>query len=195
MCIRDRLCIEFAFILNKNRNIELRNKIIKLVKSIDITNNNSITYAKQLIQELIQDKSDIDKFKQLLFYLIDNNNIEEFTYAFKLSKFNFDIILLDSIFETDNKLEKIRDLLKDSVFISNIIPELPNYYNTCDNGGEQCKNNKLIISQEKFDKYTEILLSDILNNNKKYLVSNITSGIIDNLNFIKRENENIALVI
>ena len=189
------LCIEFAFILNKNRNIELRNKIIKLVKSIDITNNNSITYAKQLIQELIQDKSDIDKFKQLLFYLIDNNNIEEFTYAFKLSKFNFDIILLDSIFETDNKLEKIRDLLKDSVFISNIIPELPNYYNTCDNGGEQCKNNKLIISQEKFDKYTEILLSDILNNNKKYLVSNITSGIIDNLNFIKRENENIALVI
>jgi hypothetical protein len=95
--------------------------------------------------------------------------------------------------QTEDKINSIAKLMEPRVFISKEIGELDNIYTSCDGSSNQCKDKKLIISQEKFDTFCELLANDLENREKKYLVHKITSGIIDSLNFTNYKDEILYL--
>jgi len=117
------------------------------------------------------------------------------------SIFLFDSILINNILNLDKKnaINKLNEILKEIVIHTNINSKL-NLLNLelCDSIKESymCKNNKLIISKELYNKFLEILYYDLINPFKQKLILNLVNYNINNIyNFKQNFNEQIYIYI
>ena len=198
---------EFVAILKKNRNIKIRNNIIDLIKSTNFEDSKSTSLLRYKLTELLENNiEDLKKIRTIISqsYLFSNKKYIDISIEMiNSSDFLFDLQLLNSLKQLDSHEEIVNSL---KVLMKNVIDvnttyslndEINNIYVACSSSLDNniCKNNKLVIPYNKIDEFYDILASDIMNPYNTSLNILCISGIFDELEFIKRPDENIVIEI
>lgn len=193
---------EFTTFLQKDRNVQLRKKIITVINDTDFMNSKSIQNMVLSLEHILKkypsDLNTIHTFIEFIYFnSMDTDNISKFI---DISKFEFDFKLLGelgSISNFNKLIEKLREIMDPYIIIDTInkIPQNYNIYTSCTNNTGQffCKESKIIIPEHKLNDMFEALAIDIMNKNKSYLMMIGSSGIFDYLEFIERPYEFIEI--
>lgn len=184
---------EFANELYHDKNINMRNRIKELINKTNLNNDKEVTNFRIDINKLLKNY-DLDI--QRIFNIVKLKN------SIKLidnMKFDFDKNLLIRLRNTKDH-EKVKNnltqIMKKNVTI--VKPkdldriELTNMYVTCkiDSEQTQCRRNKLMMTDETFENYCDILASDILNPLKDNFISSLSpSGVFNYYDYSVRPNE------
>jgi hypothetical protein len=199
---------EFSSILKDDKNIEMRKKIISIVSDIKFDNSNSLISLRiKLLKELKDYKSDLITLKEIIsksILLSINNPLKYIIQYINNTNFNFDKQLFYNLKEMDNieLIDKLKKLLKDNIEIVNsdvFTNDINNIYVSCGEPSNvkknQCVNNKLTVPSNAIDDFYYMLCMDIKNPIKTKLLTYISSGIFDSMEFINRDNEILEIFI
>jgi hypothetical protein len=193
---------EFTTIIQKDKNSQLRKKIINIIQETNFTDSKSIQSLVQSLEKTLEkypaDLNTIHTFIEFIYFnAIDTNEIPKFI---ELSKFEFDFKLLEDLRKIDDRkelIDRLHNIMDPYIVIDKInkVPKNYNIYTSCINDTDQffCKNSKIIIPSDKIDDIFDVLANDILNKNKMYLMMTGNSGIFDYLEFIERPYEFIEI--
>ena len=103
--------------------------------------------------------------------------------------------------EKNNLLLELKKLMKDRIHLykNNTNIKSNNIYISCSEkssiDNNHCLNNKLLVPESVADEFYDILAMDIKNPTKFNLLSSISAGIFDSMDFIRRENEILDIFI
>lgn len=179
--------IEFATIVKNNKNLQMREKISKIIESFTIKN---AILIKEQLAELKLETGDINIIKDII-----KDNFNDKKKALNILddiKFDFDNILINELRESPNKLTKIKNIMGKVCIIDEDATDLSNIIVSCteDTSIEQrhCKNHKLKISAKNFDLFCNLLIADIDNPSKHILLLS-SSTILDPYEFIEYPTE------
>lgn len=194
--------VNFISKIKSFKNDEIRNRIFEKLK-------NSVTDIEFLatdwksdydyisfVYESQSSKSIPNEYIKLAGIKCNEKNISSIREFIKRTVFNFDNIaylqLLDmSLGDIKNKIKEILPIKFGMPVIKNNIENIV----SCETStADYCDGDKVIISQEKYDKYVDILANDIKNPIKQKNIFFIISG-SDNFKFIDRPNEIIKIKI
>lgn len=175
--------IEFSALMRTYKNEKIRNQLSTVLNSKKQIDRRII---KDILKDHILDYNTIIKLLSIhMQYKVDS--------IVKSMLFNFDMTKMMKLKELkyDERIANIEDLMKSRVIFSNEIPDVSNIMSSCqtDYDFPQCKDNKLIISKEKFKRCCELLSKDI---EVPYLYETIMLRTFDTkneLNFIRRKTE------
>jgi len=189
--------LEFISFIKKERNKEMRKKIINLIDS----NRLNIT---DLIKMGENDAKLIEK--QISFYKYGDITKRELLDIIDITSYEFDsstLIKLNEEFSKNNNIENIKNVIlneidKFTIYKPNYSPKsFPNIFEPCINieGEVYCENRKLIINWAP-ETLCSLLASDLSNELKRKWIINglFTEGIIDYFKFIKHPNERIQML-
>ena len=194
--------LEFITMFNKKKNTALRSKIKILIVKTNFTND--IDELGDELKKIIIDTKDMHIISLYISnYLHKHHDKKKLLESINLTKFNFDIALLEKYKELGKNALKT-ELNKLSKKI--ICPGIPKYtkFNNilipCNSPGINrgyCSHKKLIVPKNKLKDYIDILASDILNPIKsKWIFSSIfIRKIITYFKFIKRPFEKITIIL
>jgi hypothetical protein len=198
------LLLHYINIFSKERNIKLRNLIIKTL----ITNDKNNDKINKII-ESITDIEDNLKLKNIVVsYISKNYSKAELIQNINDTKFNFDMLELESIKkmshkEVFNKLKKISSQFVkfgDIEKVKNFI--FPDILSACNDSSKEnkfensyCESAKFIIKESKLNELLLIMASDILNPDKwKWIFNSVfIEKNINYFKFIRRPNESIFI--
>jgi len=182
--------IEFANIINKNKNDALRRKIKEIITSFDIKNAAKI---KEQIIALNLEYNDLQIIKDIIKVCYGDKS-----KALKIideTKFEFDNYIINNIKKMPKaaqiqELTKLMNKVCEFVKSDNI--EVFNIFVSCSKEPKQtfCANGKLKITEKLFHAYCELLYVDINDHNKNILLLT-TSGILNPYEFIIRPTEKL----
>jgi hypothetical protein len=189
---------EFANIIQKDKNTQIRKKLKDIIESTDITESKSIEKLINSLQLILTDYpidlSIIQNFIEFAYFNMDNNiHISSFIDS---SMFEFDYQLFRQLQNISNKndlITKLKELMSPFILTDRNITNtnITNIYTNCSDGKEQffCSQGKLIIPYDRIDNFYDVLADDIVNKSKRYILLKAKTGIFDYFNFIKRDNE------
>lgn len=173
---------EFAKIISRDRNTGIRDMISNNIDKMDEVRKILCHYPHDL--------------KMLV------ENLDDYTDIV----FGFDqvtVLSLREIGRTDKHkmVEELKKILLPSMFlmtdkdIEECQPTISNIYTSCADDYDQphCRDKKLIISNEKFSQYTEILADTLLNMTYNQLFPQLISGIINPDIFTNYKHEQIIV--
>jgi hypothetical protein len=161
--------LEFASIINKTKNQEIRKKILKASN----------------IESLKLSEQDLKLVRQI----IEEPNAEELLQNTILEADNSILSKLVTVEDVKSLMVGQVNIVKGPIKIDKI----NNIFTACESKGTQAhcgEDGKLNVTQELFNAFCDLLSSDIKNNNKRYTILN-NIGIIDINEFIQYEGENI----
>ena len=200
---------EFSFLIKNEKNVKLRDtQLYPIFRKADFKSHDGMTKLKSDISALLHEfVDDIRVLRQIILkhYKLDNAD-ELIIEDCERNKFSFDNMLLNELRKLPSvEADKIlREKMKDSYTFEESMPIDTdiNTYIACRevssvaNCHSHCsKTHKLIVSKERLDDLFDILLVDIRNISKVGLLSASTSGIFDQLKFIKRPQEYLSIKI
>ena len=182
--------IEFANIINKNKNDTLRHKIRDIITLFDIKNAGHI---KEQIINLDLDYNDLQIIKDIIKICYGDKN--KALTTIDETKFKFDNYIINNIkkLSKDAQVVELSKLMrKVCEFVKNDEIEVFNIFVSCSKDPKQsfCANGKLKISEKLFNSYCELLYIDINDHNKNILLLT-TSGILNPYEFIIRPTEKL----
>jgi len=194
---------EFIEIMQNKTNATMRTEIKKIMKKLNLSDSKSIyttnSELSKLLTEYPMDLFIIQNFIEFIYFnSISIKNILAFIDESR-SEFDYQLITeLRNIKDKEKMIYTLKELMKDSITIGEII-DIPNYYNiytNCKNNGKQffCNNNKLIVPSSRYDDLFDVLVDDIMNKSKTYILMSSISGIFDYLDFIPRPHEFIEII-
>lgn len=182
---------EFANELRKNKNIQLRNKIIELIKAKNIS-------KKQLHAALEQYPKDFEYIMRLLYsaeasVVVNKIKLEQFDFDNKIIEEMKNLKVVERIKYLHNLMDKHVDFTDKPVAINNM-------YLSCDVKQSnvpqpQCKDQKLMISKTNYEKCLELLANDIDRPIIRDTLSYMTLGRINPFKFTKRQQEDLIITI
>jgi hypothetical protein len=195
---------EFISILKMNKNISLRSEIIDIIKNTNFNSPKSTSVFRYEITKLLQNyPEDLRTVRNIVSqsYLFSSKNSVNISIdMINSTNFVFDNQLLIKLrnLSHENIISSLKNLMSKYIEVKNDIVNIDNIYVACSDNSSvsnnTCHNGKLIIPSNKIDEYYDILASDILNPYKTELDILCVSGTFDELNFIKRPNENIQFM-
>jgi hypothetical protein len=128
--------------------------------------------------------------------------IIQFIKYIELTYFEFDKQQLYNLksLEHNALIKQLKILLSNNILISNEKNnETGNLYTSCSDPSSifktQCKNNKLIVPPDVIEDFYLILAMDIKNPTKTKMLTSLSAGIFDSMEFIHRENEILDIFI
>ncbi len=194
------LLLHYINIFSKERNVKLRNLIIKTLLTNEKNNDNI-----NKIVESIEDIEDSMKLKNIIVSFINSkHNKTDLIKNISDTKFNFDMIELEALKKMGKKqiFDKLKKLSKSFVKygdiekIKNFV--FPDILSTCAEKSSNegyCESSKFIIKESKLNELLLIMTNDITNPDKwKWIFNSIF--IEKNTNyfkFIRRPNESIFI--
>ena len=196
--------LEYQHIFNKQKNIDIRQKLKKLIVG---KLNKDYDELINKILNIVDNNDDYLKIKIKLYDYINNHHSKsKLLEDIEESSYNFDKYILNKL----KKLSKV-DIYKELLNLSykfiqygdiNNIKKIKynNIFVSCQiNSKDQdhCSHNKLIVDKKTFLKLLDILTADIMNPIKeKWIFSSmLTDNVISFFKFIKRPDENITITI
>ncbi len=197
---------EFAGIVKTYKNEKIRSKIINYITNTDFNDTNSTNNLRSSLNDLFHDNLvDYYTLKTIISISVTINRNKATETILKYidnTMFIFDNILIDSL-QKKTKAEivtELKKLMADKVHLLEEYPEEPpdNIYVACHKNPTKqshCINGKTIVLNDMIESYYDLLATDILNNSKKYIISSLSSGVIDSLSFIHRQNETLNIYI
>lgn len=179
---------EFATIINEERDVSLRKKIIEMISETDFASMNNIQKFRDNIFKLLSG-DDIDAMRKIIHiaYKKSMNPVEDIIDMFTSSVFNFDRIILIKLYKMpfDECVAEIKKIMMARCIIDNADQEFnDNMYSGCKHSkSSYCEGTKLKIPQAKFDIYAELLAQAIADNNRRQLLPLLHSGIFNYFKF------------
>jgi hypothetical protein len=97
-------------------------------------------------------------------------------------------------------IKELKNMLSNNIYITNEKNiDISNLYTSCNDKStilkNQCRDNKLMIPSDTIDDFYSILAMDIKNPTKTKLLTSLSAGIFDSMEFIRRENETLDIFI
>ena len=205
--------LEFTSVINKARNIPMRQSIQKIIKS-KIEHPISLIFdLKQLLHKNVDDYNLIisifmrftrtgtgeSMYNSLIGYKAAKYTYNDIIGIIEQSCFMFDDIILPTLFDMEIKdlVTKLDEIMKDVVEISTtpvIVESFPVSFSSCQklNNIEHCANGKLRISKKNYLVFLDILALDIKNpiKRRQLMTPALITGIND-FKFTTRPSENI----
>ncbi len=201
------MLLEFVSLFGKHKNASIRKKLKCAILKTNF--NKNINNFNKNIENLVDDSSDVKKINTMIFDYLQSNdrNKNMILDQIDMTRFKFDSGSMNKLKNLPHKelVSKLKTLSKKIITIGS-----PNWKNSKFNNSmiscasipknetiNRCKNKKLIIPRDKFNKYIEILASDILNPLKSnWIFSGIyETKIISYFKFIRRQHEYINIEI
>lgn len=192
------LLLEFASIIQNERNETLRKELILNIKKTDFKNSASL---KKLSEFIIKR---LEKFPndQRTIKLAITDREEETVNFIHNNVFEFDSLIIQQLREEaktpQDVIKGLDKLLRDKVYhpskTENPSKQINNIYTSCNTPQEFCHGKKLIINQEKYNSFLEIMAQDVTNQLKNPSLFLIASGVQEQLKFIKQNDERILIL-
>ena len=194
--------VNFISKIKSFKNDDIRTRIFKKLK-------NSVTDIEFLAENWKSDydyisfvydsqssKSMPDEYARLTGFKCSEKNISSIREFIKRTVFNFDNIAYLQLLEMslDDIKSKIKEILPIKFGIPKITNSLEDIVSCGTSTADYCDGDKIIIPQDKYDKYVDILANDIKNPIKQKNIFFIISG-SNNFRFINRPTENIKIKI
>jgi hypothetical protein len=200
---------EFSFLIKHEKNVKLRKEqLYPIFKKSEFKSHDGMTKLKTDISNLLHEYiDDIKVIRQIILKHYKHDDAAELIIEdCERNKFNFDNILLNELRKLPNKEAEVilREKMKDTYILDEMPPldiEINNFISCKEKSSvENCqthcsKTNKLIVPKERINELFDILLVDIRNVSKVGLISAATSGIFDQLKFIRRPQEYLHIKI
>lgn len=208
--VRNRLykyfIAEFSSILMNDKNTEMRKTLISILSETKFDSSNSLTTLRiKLIKFLKDYPNDLIIIKDIIsksFLVSSHNPLTNIIKYVNSTYFEFDkqkLYHLKSL-EHNVLIKQLKILLSNNILISNEKNnETGNLYTSCSDPSSifktQCKNNKLIVPPDVIEDFYSILAMDIKNPTKTKMLTSLSAGIFDSMEFIHRENEILDIFI
>lgn len=196
--------LEFITLFNKKKNDALRTTIKSIIVKTNFTDD--IDELGDNLKKIVHDSKDMQRISLYISnFLNKHHDKKKLLESINLTRFNFDVILLDKLKSMD-RIELKAELSKLSKKIICVgkakYTGLENILIPCsthDSGIQKgyCSKKKLIVPSDKLKTYIDILASDILNPMKsKWIFSSIfTEKVITYFKFIRRPFEIIQILL
>lgn len=208
--VRNRLykyfIAEFSSILMNDKNIEMRKKLIELLSETKFDSSNSLTALRIKLIKFLKDYSnDLILIKEIIsksFILSAHNPLKHIIKYINSTFFEFDRQKLYNLKKLDHisLIKELKNMMNNNIYITdekNI--NISNLYTSCNDKSailkNQCKNNKLMVPSNTIEDFYSILAMDIKNPTKTKLLTSLSAGIFDSMDFIRRENETLDIFI
>lgn len=169
--------------LNRQRNEKTRTKI-----KIYLLNLN----AKATPESLGISESDFLGIRQLVADFYKHKDRKLLIDRFNNRQYDFDKTWIAEFIESKKQKEMVTDLLNKIAVKSEKQPEKK--YNVYDGTGDYGKSGKIFISPEKWDTIIELLLQDLNNPLKRYVLDKYMNNTVNYFNFTQRPNEHIHIL-
>lgn len=192
------ILLHFIDYFNKQRNTQVRAKIIKLVVKIEMKD--ALEKIKDFISEISNDE-DAAKLKAIFRrYIVIHHDKKQLIDDINHAYFDFDKIELERIKTLPNqKIQKeLMEIAKKFVSFGKLkkaTADFPNMFAVCKQTNEYCQNTKLIVQKDTLESVIELLAHDITNPAKISWLFNsifIQKSILF-FKFISRKNESITI--
>lgn len=208
--VRNRLykyfIAEFSSILMNDKNIEFRKTLISILSETKFDSSNSLTALRiKLIKFLKDYPNDLIIIKDIIsksFLAASHNPLANIIKYVNSTYFEFDKQQLYNLKSLEHSalIKQLKILLSNNILISNEKNnETGNLYTSCSDTSSifknQCKNNKLIVPTDAIEDFYSILAMDIKNPTKTKMLTSLSAGIFDSMEFIYRENEILDIFI
>ena len=207
--VRNRLykyfLAEFSSILRKDKNEKMRNELKKIILNTKFNITESLTQLRiKLVNFFKNYPFDLNIIKELItraFILSPNNPSDLILKSINFTFFDFDKQLLLKLkkMEIPILINELKKIMTPYISISDIKIESTNLYISCNEKSsintKHCINKKLIIPEDIIEDYYHILAMDIKNPTKSYLLTAISAGAFDSMDFIKHKNEILDIFI
>lgn len=177
---------EFANELIKTRNEELRSQLIAIFKSKTIS-------KTSIYQLLIKYPKDYEYIIKLLHTFDPNTVIDKI----RVNQFNFDNSLLDSLIsmKMPDRIAKLNAIMKGHVYITQSVISMGSIYYSCVQGDlPHCKDKKMMISKENYEKCIDMLSKDLSVHIIRSTLSYMTLGRINPFIFTRRPHEDLLIM-
>ncbi len=180
---------EFAYILRKNKNVELRTKIRSIISK------STVAYSQ--LSELLKDYPNDHTY---ILYVLQSDVKSVILNIFDYTYFDFDKKLLKSLqlLNEANRIKKLHELLSDRIAIVDNEPILmSNTYVSCEENTnmKQCASNKLKMSTAGFESCLKILSEDVMLPLRCNMIFTMIHGTVNPLKFIERPLEIISITM
>ena len=190
------ILVEFGNYFNKSRDTTHRDKIIKIAQKLKPEDKTSIKKIEEAFPE-----EDLDHIRNIISeFMYDHKSSETLIRVIYESTFSFDSEVLNSLKQLPHEklVKKLVEISRDIITIGKEEHiTFGNIFVSCEEGSSNsyCRKKKLVVSKSDFDKYIDILASDILNPLKsKILFSKFyLKNIMDPYQFIRRPYEQITV--
>lgn len=184
---------EFSNVLFNDKNQAIRKKLIECIQSIDPQNANSISDMRDNILKLGISIDDLTLIRDII---KQNYNKSVIISVISENRFNFDQQIITQLLklQPSDQMRRIKELMEPlCTFTESHEPlTINNIYMSCKMTGSvaqtHCKNGKLSLHRKQFDTFCELLLADINNPSKRYILMS-SAGVLDNMDFIKYPGE------
>lgn len=210
--VRNRLyrlfIAEFSSILRAERNIQMRDKLINILAETVYDSAESLSnLRRKLISLLKQYPDDLQAVRDAISrsYIISPHNPSKSAIdAINASHFTFDlqtIIKLRAMQSHDEVTSAIKILMSDHVVESEMAPvKLTNIFVSCVEKtsvlmDSVCVNHKLAVPADRLNDFYQILAADVRNPGKTDIITAISSGVFNYLDFIYRVGEHINIIM
>lgn len=190
--------LEFASILQEERNETLRKDLIQAIRKANFHNADSLAKMSETITKLLEKyPSDQNVIKTII------TEREEETVSFiNNNVFEFDSIIISQLRDPKMTKDTVRMRL-DEIMKFRVIfatkgptPTIENIFTSCsmDLKSSVCESKKLRIDKEKYEGFLDIMTQDVTNQLKNPGMFLIASGVRNPMKFIIRDEERLYIV-
>lgn len=192
------LLLEFATILQEERNEPLRKDLIQTIRKADFHDASSLSKMSETITKLLE-KYPID---QKIIKTAITEREDETILFINNNVFEFDSLIIqqlrDSGINGDEIVTKLDNIMKSRVsFAETKAPILDNIFVSCQQGDSKstlCNGKKFLITKKKYDILLDIMAQDVTNQLKNPGMFLIASGVRNPMKFIIRPDERLYIL-
>ena len=200
---------EFSMVVRSKKNQVIRKKLCKLISVTVFQNTESVTDLRRKIMQIIaQFPCDIKQIRHIISVEYAMNNDDQLCAriiaSIQETQFLFDQELLAELqAETshENTKIKLKQAMANNIAVVDTLPasyRTSNMYTSCTTNDVRhgmCQDDKLIVPAEREDEMYDILASDIRNAHNTDMVSMVSSGVFNPVEFIRRPGEQLKIAI
>jgi hypothetical protein len=191
---------EFSTIIQKDKNVSMRKKMLQIIEDTDFMNSKSIQTMIDSLNNLLKkypnDLLTVHHFIEFIYF--NSIDIPEVSRFINISKFEFDLKIIEELrsLEPEHITKRLHEIMDPYIVIADVnVPQRYNIYTSCINDSSQffCKDSKMIVPQDLVNGLFDVLTNDIMNKSKIYSMLIGSSGIFDYIEFIERPHEFIEM--
>lgn len=198
--------VEFSAEIRKGRNKEIRSKLVAIISATKYDVSESVSnLRRKLLEILFAFPDDLRMIREIIsraFVIQPKNPTEIIIESMNSTMFKFDQVIIEELQKKSHEdtVAEIKRMMSDHIEITSdvLYTEQHNIYTPCSEKSilsVACRGGKLMVPKERIDEMYDILAYDVHNKGKSSILSAISSGVFDPLDFIRRPGEHLTITM
>lgn len=195
---------EFAAVLRADRNAPLRESLLTALKGARFESPKSVAALRRRLYELLKDyPEDLQAVREAVtraYVAAPQDPGRAAAAAIEATTFSFDrrtVARLRAMASHGEVAAAVRELMAPRVVaVAGPARDPANVYVACSDGAApHCEGRRLAVPADRLDDFYDILAADVRNPGKTGLLTAVSAGVFDPLDFIRRPGENLSIVV